>query len=74
MPSREVSAVVEQTIAPGASGSITMGIPLVKVDIRRDCRKEPWLWASRVGRDDWKGLGRWRSGTAKAGAPWWARG
>ncbi|MFC1935916.1 hypothetical protein ACFLX9_04095 [Chloroflexota bacterium] len=38
-PSREVSVVVEQTIAPGASGSVTVGIPLVKVDIARTFRE-----------------------------------
>ena len=38
-PAREVSVVVEQAIAPGASGSVTVGIPLAKVDVARTFRE-----------------------------------
>ncbi|MDO8750935.1 MAG: hypothetical protein Q7K03_07310 [Dehalococcoidia bacterium] len=38
-PSRELPVVVEQVIAPGASGSITVGIPLAKVDVARTFRE-----------------------------------
>lgn len=41
MPSKEVSAVVEHRpwLPPGSSGSIPMGIPLVKVDIAHTFRE-----------------------------------
>ena len=38
-PSREVSVVVEQTIAPGASGSVTVNIPANRVDVARSFRE-----------------------------------
>jgi hypothetical protein len=38
-PSRELPVVVEQVIAPGASGSVTVGIPLAKVDVARTFRE-----------------------------------
>jgi hypothetical protein len=38
-PSREVSVVVEQTIAPGASGSVTVNIPANRVDVARTFRE-----------------------------------
>ena len=38
-PAREVSVVVEQTIAPGASGSTTVAIPAGVVDVARTFRE-----------------------------------
>jgi hypothetical protein len=38
-PSREVSTVVEQTILAGASGSVTVAIPINVVDIARRFRE-----------------------------------